>query len=102
MLPTATFQRLRTAVAGLALATTVAACGSSPGSPAAGSAAGSAPAAASPPAASAQPSASASPSPASVGNGSTGLGGSVGSTTPSAAPVDASKAFLTRMQRGDF
>jgi len=100
MLATATLQRLGTAVAGLVLVTTVAACGSS-ASPSPATPGASAPAS-SGPAASAQPSGSAtSGSPTSSG-GSTGSIGSAGSTTASPPAVDAAKAFLANMQRGDF
>jgi hypothetical protein len=97
MLATATLQRLGTVVAGLVLVTTVAACGSS-ASPSPGAPGGS-PAAPSAPPASAQPSASGASSGAPTNSGSTGSGGS---TTASPPAVDAAKAFLATMQRGDF
>ena len=100
MFATATLQRLGTAVAGLVLVTTVAACGSS-ASPNAGTPGASTPAA-SQPVASAQPSASSATSSAPTTSGSTGEIGSGGSATASPPAVDAAKAFLSSMQRGDF
>jgi hypothetical protein len=98
MLATATLQRLGTVVAGFVLVTTVAACGSSaPPSP---SAPGGSPAAPSAPIASAQPSATGTSSGAPTNSGSSG--GSGGSTTASPPAVEAAKAFLATMQRGDF
>src|SRR6185295_13418409 len=78
----------------------VAACGSS-ASPNAGTPDASTPAA-SQPVASAQPSASSATSSAPTTSGSTGEIGSGGSATASPPAVDAAKAFLSSMQRGDF
>ena len=101
MLATATFQRLATVVAGLVLVTTVAACGSAP-SPSPGAPAASSPAAPAPVSGEPSPSGSASSAPSSSAgsNGATGSGG--GSAIMSPQPIDAAKAFLSTLQRGDF